>query len=76
MTRLSIDITQEQHQRLKVIAVLNNMSIKDYVIEQTLGKDQGDDNIKTLADHLKPRLARAKRGDALPYAMDDIIIST
>ncbi len=34
--RLSIEITQEQHQRLKAAAALQGKSIKDYVLERTL----------------------------------------
>ena len=32
--RLSIEITQEQHQRLKAISALRGQSIKDYVLER------------------------------------------
>jgi Antitoxin ParD len=30
--RLSIDVTQEQHQRLKAVSALRGQSIKDYLI--------------------------------------------
>ena len=34
MRRLSIDVTPEQHQRLKAIAALSGMTIKEYVLER------------------------------------------
>ena len=34
--RLSIEISPEQHQRLKASAALNGQSIKDYVLSRTL----------------------------------------
>ena len=37
MPRLSIDITSEEHQKLKAIAALKGQSIKDYVLKRTLG---------------------------------------
>ncbi|WP_272911634.1 hypothetical protein [Loktanella sp. M215] len=37
MPRLSIDITPEQHQKLKAIAALKGESIKEYVLSRTLG---------------------------------------
>jgi hypothetical protein len=36
MARLSIDITPEEHQKLKAIAALRGQSIKDYVLNRTL----------------------------------------
>ena len=37
MPRLSIDITAEEHQKLKAIAALKGQSIKEYVLHRTLG---------------------------------------
>jgi Antitoxin ParD len=34
--RLSIEVTPEQHQKLKAIAALSGQSIKDYVLERIL----------------------------------------
>ena len=34
--RLSIEISPEEHQRLKAAAALKGQSIKDYVLERTL----------------------------------------
>ena len=36
MSRLSIEITPEQHQRLKAMAALSGQTIKAYILERTL----------------------------------------
>ena len=45
--RLSIEVTPEQHQRLKAVAALRGQSIKDYVLDRVLPnvptEDEDDD---------------------------------
>jgi uncharacterized protein (DUF1778 family) len=36
MSRLSIDLTPEQHQKIKAIAAMQGKSIKEYVLSQIL----------------------------------------
>ena len=36
MSRLSIDLTPEQHQKIKAVAALQGKSIKEYVLAQIL----------------------------------------
>ena len=36
MSRISIDVTDDEHKRLKAMAALRGKSIKDYVLERTL----------------------------------------
>ena len=65
MSRISIDVTAEEHQRLKALAALQGKSIKDYVIERTLGLDEetGDDTaLKELEVFLDNRIRDAKNG--------------
>lgn len=78
MPRLSIDITPEEHQKLKAIAALKGESIKDYVLKCTLGyapslDDMSEDEaIAALADFLKPRIEQAQRGEFSTKSMADI----
>jgi hypothetical protein len=37
MSRISIDVTDGEHKKLKAMAALRGKSIKDYVLERTLG---------------------------------------
>lgn len=65
MSRISIDVTAKEHQKLKAMAALKGMSIKDYVIERTLGAE-GDrseavalEELETLLDE---RIRSAQNG--------------
>ncbi len=78
MPRLSIDITPEEHQKLKAIAALKGESIKDYVLKRTLGDAPAlddmteDEAVAALADFLKPRLEQVRRGEYSTNSMADI----
>jgi len=78
MTRLSIDITPEQHKKLKAIAALRGQSIKDYVLSRTLS-DAPDlpgtgeaEALAVLSDFLKPRLEQAERGEFSTRSIEEI----
>ncbi len=61
--RLSIEVTSEQHQRLKAVAALSGKSIKAYVLERVLPDTQaGDDGevLRQLETFLEPRLKAAQ----------------
>jgi Antitoxin ParD len=66
--RLSIEVTPEQHQRLKAVSALRGQSIKDYVLErvfQPLPEDNGKDTeaaLRQLEAFLQPRIEAAKHG--------------
>ncbi|MFQ5443753.1 MAG: DUF1778 domain-containing protein, partial [Nitrospinales bacterium] len=45
MSRLSIEITAEQHQRLKAVAALAGKSIKDYVLDRALPPSNGMESL-------------------------------
>jgi uncharacterized protein (DUF1778 family) len=59
--RLSIEMTAEQHQRLKAAAALQGKSIKDYVLERAC-PDSSDVALRDLEAFLKPRIERARKG--------------
>lgn len=54
MSRLTIDITDQQHQRLKALAALEGKTIKQYAIERLfpahLDEDQAWQELKALLD--------------------------
>lgn len=39
MSRISIDVTPEEHKRLKALAAIQGKSIKEFVLEATLGSE-------------------------------------
>lgn len=78
MPRLSIDITDREHQKLKAIAALKGQSIKDFVLESALGSAPDvaglseDEALKALADFLEPRINEARKGERSAKSFDDI----
>jgi len=72
--RLSIEITQEQHQRLKAVAALQGKTIKDYVLERSLPNMNTKENnaLKQLEEFLKPRIETAEAGRFSKKSVDDI----
>ena len=78
MPRLSIDISPEEHQKLKAIAALKGQSIKDYVLGRALGDTPAlddmseDEAFKALANFLEPGLEQARRGQLSGKSVEDI----
>ncbi len=69
MSRLSIELTQEQHQRLKAMAALQGKSIKNYVLDRSLPNLPNresmteEEALHQLEQFLKPRIEAAERGE-------------
>lgn len=62
MSRISIEVTPEQHQRLKACAALAGKSIKEYVLERVLepvpetATLSEEEALEKLEDFIKTRL--------------------
>ncbi len=78
MTRLSIDVTPEQHQRLKAIAALHGQTLKDYILERTLPRLpqieplSEEEALQRLETFLRPRIAEAERGEVVESSVEQI----
>ena len=78
MTRLSIDVTPEQHQRLKAIAALYGQTLKDYILERTLPRLpqieslSEEEALQCLETFLRPRVAEAERGEVVKSSVERI----
>jgi hypothetical protein len=70
--RLSIEVTQEQHKRLKAAAALQGQSIKDYVLERTIPALEEQTALQELETFLKPRIEAAKKGQFSTKSVDTI----
>jgi hypothetical protein len=63
MSRISIDVTEDEHKKLKAMAALRGQSIKDYVLERTLGAGEADSAaLQELEELLDNRIRAAKVG--------------
>ena len=69
MSRLSIELTQKQHQRLKAMSALEGKSIKNYVLDRSLPDLPDNDSmteeeaLHQLEQFLKHRIEAANRGE-------------
>ena len=68
--RLSIEVTPEQHQRLKVVAALHGKTIKDYVLDRVLPGEE-DDVLRELEAFLEPRI-KAAEGKTVNKSVEQI----
>ena len=78
MSRISIDVTTEEHQRLKAMAALQGKSIKEYVIARTLGmnEDAGEAGaLKELEALLDRRIRGAQNGAVSQRTVEEIFHS-
>ncbi len=78
MQRLSIEVTPEQHKRLKAVAALQGKSIKDYVLERVLpplpemDSMSEEEAINKLEEFLKPRIEAARKGEFATRSVEQI----
>ncbi len=76
--RLSIEVTPEQHQRLKAVAALRGKSIKDYVLDRVLPSTPApdeDEALRQLETFLEPRI-RAAQGKIVNKSVEQIFEET
>ena len=74
MSRLTIDITDQQHQSLKALAALQGKTIKQYALERLFPVDLGDNaawqELKTL---LGQRIAEGLAGSVSAKSVGAIL---
>ncbi len=73
--RLSIEVTPEQHQLLKVAVALQGESIKDFVLKRTLPDLEEHEALKKLEAFLRPLLKSAKEGNISQDTIHEIFDS-
>jgi len=75
MSRLTIDVTDQQHQALKAFAALEGKSIKQYALERLFPSDeqQAMQELKVL---LQARLASAELGEVSSASAAEIADET
>lgn len=78
MSRISIEVTPEEHQRLKAFAALRGQTIKDYILERSLPPLLGEElteeeAMRQLEQLLIPRIEEARRGEFSTQDFDGII---
>lgn len=72
MSRISIDVTPQQHRQLKAIAALAGKSLKEYLLAHTLPHREKEASLQELESFLEPRLHSAHAGDVSKRSVSDI----
>ena len=75
MSRLSIDLTGDQHQRIKALAAIQGKSIKEYIIEKVFPEQPDNDEQKAweeLQSLLSSRLSDPKQMKASGKTVEQI----
>jgi hypothetical protein len=62
MGRISIDVTDDEHKKLKALAALRGKSIKVYVLERTLADESENAALRELEALLDSRIQSAEAG--------------
>ncbi len=74
MSRLTIDMTDQQHQSLKALAALQGKTIKQYALERLLPvAGEGDQAWSELKDFLTKRIEQGLSGDLSSQSFDQIV---
>lgn len=81
MSRLSIEVSEQQHQKIKALAALSGGSIKDYILAKTLPPEAEEVNkgmteaeaLSQLEAFLAPRIQAAKDGNFSHLTMQEIL---
>ena len=74
MSRLTIDVTDQQHQVLKANAALQGKTIKQYAIERLFpAAAEEEQALQELRALLRTRQTEAERGEVLEQSVMDIV---
>lgn len=74
MSRLTIDITDQQHQSLKALAALQGKTIKQYAIERLFpGEADSDQAWQDLKSLLEQRIAAGLSGSVSTKSIGTIV---
>jgi hypothetical protein len=74
MTRLSIELTEQQHQQIKAVAALQGQTIKQYAVARLLPMTADEKKaIKELKTFLGPRIEEALAGNVSQKTFDEIV---
>ena len=60
MGRISIDVTDAEHRKLKALAALQGQSVKHFVLARTIGDQAQDADLTELEELLDRRIDRAQ----------------
>jgi len=74
MSRLSIEVSSEQHQKIKALAALQGQSIKDYILKKLFNTSQDgeQDAMEELEELLLSRIKHSQTTTSSNKSIQDI----
>lgn len=72
MSRISIDVTDAEHQKLKALAALQGLSIKEFVLSRTIGDATLGPVLQELERLLDRRMEQARTDGFSSRSVQDI----
>ena len=72
MSRISIDVTDAEHKKLKALAALQGQSIKEFVLSRTIGDETLAPALAELERLLDDRMGRAREEGFSKRSVEDI----
>lgn len=72
MSRISIDVSEEQHQKIKAMAALQGKSIKNFMLDRTLNTMDEDNALAELEALLDERIHHAQKGKISKHPVMDV----
>ena len=75
MSRISIDISDQEHRKLKAMAALKGQSLKDFLLQRTRGEETQTDEEAALVELvalLDARVQRAEKEGISSRTVDEI----
>ncbi len=77
MSRLTIEITEQQHQSIKALAAMQGKSIKEYAMQRLLPLTADEEKaMQELEEFLTPRIEAAERGEVVSTSVMAIFKET
>ena len=73
MSRITIDVSDRQHQSLKAMAALQGKTIKQYALEKLLPRDDDADAWQELSSLLAARVEEGLGGRISTQSVDAIV---
>lgn len=72
MSRISIDVTDAEHAKLKALAALQGQSIKEFVLSRTIGDEELEPHLAELEALLDKRIDRSRAEGTSDRTVGDI----
>jgi hypothetical protein len=74
MSQISIEVTPDQHRRLKAVAALNGQSINDYILSQSIPSEgiAPENPLQPLESFLRQRISQAEDGRISDLSVSEI----